>query len=140
MIYRKSDNLVFVRLEKGEPVVETLTALCQQLCLRSGWVQAIGAVDRIELGAWDSTERIYHRQVWEQALEVSSITGNIMLKDGKPFLHLHATIAGHDFVARAGHLFEARVNPTLEVFIGSFDHPLERRFDEATGLYLAWPL
>lgn len=140
MIYRKSDHLVFVRLEKGEYIIETLTSLCEQLSIRSGWIQAIGAVDRIELGSWDAEQRVYHRQVWEQPFEVSPITGNIMLKDGKPFLHLHATIAGHDFQARVGHLFEARVNPTLEVFIGTFAHPLERRYDEATGLFLAWPL
>ncbi|MGC8865214.1 MAG: PPC domain-containing DNA-binding protein [Bacteroidales bacterium] len=140
MIYTKSDHLVFARLEKGEFIVEVLTSLCVELGIQSGWVQGIGAVDRIELGAWDTMRRVYHRQIWEQAFEVSPITGNVMIKEGKPFLHLHATVAGHDFQARAGHLFEARVNPTLEVFIGTFDHPLQRKFDEESGLFLAWPL
>jgi predicted DNA-binding protein with PD1-like motif len=140
MIYRVSDPFVFVRLEKGEPVVATLTDLCSQLGLRSGWVQAIGAVDRIEFGAWDIEARLYYKQMLEGTFEISPITGNIMLKEGKPFLHLHATFAGHDRMARAGHLFEARVNPTLEVFMGILPEPLERRMDEETGLYLAWPL
>ncbi len=140
MIYCVSEPFVFVRLEKGEPIVATLTDLCAQLGIRSGWVQAIGAVDRIEYGAWDIDARVYHKQVLEETLEISPISGNIMLKEGKPFLHLHATFAGHDFMARAGHLFEARVNPTLEVFIGVLPELLERRMDDATGLYLAWPL
>ncbi len=56
-----------------------------------------------------------------------------------PFLHLQSLFAGSDFQARAGHLFEARVNPTLEVFIGISPITLERKFDEETGLFLAWP-
>ncbi|MEJ5303187.1 MAG: DNA-binding protein [Bacteroidales bacterium] len=139
MIFSRSDSVVFARLAKGEPVVETLTDLCYRLEISSGWIQAIGAVDRIEFGAWNPEKRIYHKQVLEDIHEISSLTGNIMLKEGKPFLHLHVTFAGSDFQARAGHLFEARVNPTLEVFIGISPITLERKFDEETGLFLAWP-
>lgn len=139
MIFSRYDSVVCIRLAKGEPVVETLTDLCFRLEISSGWIQAIGAVDRIEVGAWNVEQRNYHKQVLEDFYEISSLTGNIMLKEEKPFLHLHVTFAGPDFQALAGHLFEARVNPTLEVFIGISPITLERRFDEETGLSLACP-
>ncbi len=140
MIYQKNESYVFVRLEKGELVVETLTSLCIQLGISSGWVQAIGAVDRIEYGAWDVNDKVYHRTTLEATLEISPLIGNITLKEGKPFLHLHVTFASHDFLAHAGHLFEARVNPTLEVFIYIMNKPLERFYDGEIGLFLARPV
>jgi predicted DNA-binding protein with PD1-like motif len=45
------------------------------------------------------------------------------LKDGKPFLHLHAFFARRDFSILGGHLREARVHPTLEVWLQAEDLP-----------------
>ena len=70
------------------------------------------------------------------ALEVLTLSGNCSNKEGEPFLHLHVILGRRDFSLLGGHLKEARVHPTLEVWLRTETTPAHRRQDEGTGLYL----
>ncbi|MCA1647396.1 MAG: hypothetical protein LC797_18705 [Chloroflexi bacterium] len=62
--------------------------------------------------------------------------GNSALKAGKPFLHLHGVFGRNDFSAVAGHIKEARVHPTLEVWLRSEEVAVRRSHDATSGLDL----
>jgi predicted DNA-binding protein with PD1-like motif len=67
---------------------------------------------------------------------VVSFQGNAALKDGAPFLHIHGVFGRQDFSVYGGHVKEARVRPTLEVWLRTENVPVRRTRDEATGLDL----
>jgi len=49
---------------------------------------------------------------------------------GKPVVHAHINLAAQDGTLKGGHLFEAIVWPTLEVFVTVEAFPLNKRLDE----------
>ena len=99
-------------------------------------ISAIGAVRWIQLGYWNASARVYEYREVEEQLEVLGLSGNCSNKEGEPFLHLHVILGRRDFSLLGGHLKEARVHPTLEVWVRAEAATAQRRQDEATGLYL----
>jgi len=70
--------------------------------------------------------------------EILHCTGNISLKEGKPFPHCHVTLGARDGSAYGGHLMAARVF-AAEVYIKKFDKVVERKIDKSTTLALLEP-
>ena len=59
-----------------------------------------------------------------------------MLKDGAPFVHLHAIFTDTENSAFGGHIEEMRVGVTLEIILTPLQSELSREHDEAIGLFL----
>jgi predicted DNA-binding protein with PD1-like motif len=72
----------------------------------------------------------------DQQVEVVSLLGNVARKDGKPKLHLHGAFGDRNAKTYSGHVVEAFVNPTLEVFLTDLGRELRRERDARTGLDL----
>lgn len=132
----KIEDAYLVILKKGEEVIKTLTDFCVENKINSGFVSGIGAVEDIKIGYFDEKKKEYIYLDIEESCEVLSMTGDISLKDEKPFLHLHIVLGKKDFNAIGGHLFKAVVSATLEVFILTYKKEFIRKFDDETGLYL----
>jgi predicted DNA-binding protein with PD1-like motif len=99
-------------------------------------VRATGAVQWVHLGYSNAESRAYEDQAIEVQLEVVSFQGNSSLKNRQPFLHIHGVFGRRDFSVFGGHVKEARVHPTLEVWLRTEAIPVVRGRDEATGLDL----
>src|SRR5439155_14298527 len=136
MQFQKFGERYIVRLESDEPVVDTLQAFLKAEGVESANISAIGAVKWVQLGYWNASTRAYEYREVEEQLEVLSLSGNCSKKEGEPFLHLHVILGRRDFSLLGGHLKEARVHPTLEVWLRTETTPAHRRQDEGTGLYL----
>ena len=54
----------------------------------------------------------------------------------KPYIHLHAALAGQDHVIHGGHVLEMRVGATCEMFVTVLDGEVERQKDEALRINL----
>jgi predicted DNA-binding protein with PD1-like motif len=67
-------------------------------------------------------------------MEVISLMGNVALLDGKPFIHAHVCLGDREYRTHAGHLGEATVSPTLELFLTRVGGELTRRHVDASGL------
>ncbi len=125
--------------DKGQEVMGGLLAFAKKERLTGGSLSAIGAVSDAVLAFFDRKAREYkHIPVPGQA-EVASLTGNVALVDGEPFLHVHAVLGLPDGSARAGHVLEAHVWPTLEVVLTAWSKRVRRDRDEETGLELLDP-
>lgn len=127
-----------LKFEKGEAVVAGLLAFVRDQDLRGGWISGLGGLDWAELGFYDLQTQEYTWTKLEEALELTNLTGNIAWQDNEPALHLHATVSDAAMHARGGHLKEAEVAGTVEVFIHMWDKPqgFTRELDEQTGLNL----
>lgn len=73
---------------------------------------------------------------YPELYEVLGLTGNIMLKEGKPFVHLHGMFSNTDNSAFGGHVVEMEVGVTLEVALTVLPTSFRRCWDEETGLHL----
>lgn len=127
-----------LKLEKGEEVISSIASFCDKRGIHGAIFTAIGAVDNFQVGYYDSGRREYFFRHESDEYEVASMNGNVALVDGKPFVHAHAVLAKCDATGAVlgGHVQEARVAITLEVFLTSLPTPLVREMDESIGLKL----
>lgn len=127
-------------LERGDEVVATILGFCRSKGIRGAWVQAIGAVEGVEIGAYDRERQAYVKARPEGVWELLALSGNVAVDEtGAPVLHAHVVLGDEAGQARGGHLFEARCAVTVEVVLTVFREPVHRRLVPAVGLKL-WDL
>ncbi|MCX8026844.1 MAG: DNA-binding protein [Thermodesulfovibrionales bacterium] len=125
------------RLNKGDDIIEGLTRIITQNHIVAGVISAIGAVSKARIGYFDQEKKTYEEKEFEEPMEVLSLTGNISLKDGLPFAHLHIVLSKRDYSVIGGHLYNGTIVYALEYqivpFYGGY---FKRQLDDETGLYL----
>ena len=136
MRFQRFGDRYIVRLESGESTIDGLTEFLRSERVDFANLSAAGALSWVRLGYWNARTRAYEYREFDEQLEVVSFQGNSALKHGAPFLHLHGVFGRRDFSVVAGHIKEARVHPTLEVWLRTEDVPVRRAPDPATGLDL----
>jgi predicted DNA-binding protein with PD1-like motif len=122
--------------EPGEEPIAFLTAFCDERRISGGHLSGIGGFSEVTLAYFNLHTKEYEPIPIREQVEVMSLLGNIARFEGKPKLHLHAIIGKRDGSAHGGHLLNARVQPTLEVFLEESPEELRREKDAATGLPL----
>lgn len=123
-----------VRLQRGEEVLACLRELCEKESISLGTVSAIGAVNHVVVGVYRVDEQKYVANTFDGVMELTSLMGNITEKDGEPYLHLHATFGDLTGKVIGGHLNEAVVSATCELFVRKVEGHVGRRLDPETGL------
>ena len=136
MRFAKSGVQYVITIARGENVIESLTRFAAAEGVLNAHFTAIGAVEFVSCGYYALDEKKYHFRQYNELLEVASATGNIMLKDGAPFVHLHAIFTDTENSAFGGHIEEMRVGVTLEIILTPLQSELSREHDEAIGLFL----
>ena len=133
-------DIFLVRLEAGEEVVESLRQFAGVQRIGFAALQAIGTFERVTLGYYDGKAKAYRNEEWEEPVEVLTMSGNITKgEDGDPMVHAHVIVGRSDYTTLGGHVVEATVGPTLEVFIETAPTTIRRSHDPGTGLEL-WDL
>ena len=121
MEYKRHENFLFLRLEKGEELFTTLAALCKKEQIRAGAVSGIGATDDVTVGLFDTTKNEYCSATYNGDMEITSISGNISEKDGESYFHLHITVADESNRVVGGHLSRCVISVTAEITIICFN-------------------
>ncbi len=129
MQVRKSQNAWVVVLSRGEKVKDSLDAWAKGAGVFGGAVTAIGAVENPTLAYYDLEKKEYLKRTFSGDYELVGLSGNF----SETGLHAHAVISGPDFAAYGGHLVEATVSITCEVFVVPTD-AIGRRMDPKSGL------
>jgi predicted DNA-binding protein with PD1-like motif len=134
---KRMNNTCIVKLEKGEEILKTLTAFCEQNTIRAGVISGIGGVDTITVKYYDLNQGKYVSKTFEgKNYELLTVQGNISVVDNKPFLHVHVTFGDSDYNVWGGHLESARISITGEIVIEVLDTTLNRAFDSEFQLNL----
>ena len=136
MIYKLYGDTYAVRLERGEEVVASIAELCEKEGIRAGTVQGLGAADDATVGLYSIAEKKYYPTELKGDMEITALIGNVSTKDGELYLHIHATLGDDKGLAHGGHLNEAVVSATCELFIRKLDMVIERKADPKTGINL----
>lgn len=136
MQVRKSATGYILRLDRGEEVMARLADFVREHEIPSGELRGIGAVCDTELGFFDLPSKTYQRTTFPPSMELVQLLGNISWTDDGPVVHAHAVLAGPDLVARGGHLFQATVSVTAEIYVTPGDQTVVRRPDPEVDLML----
>lgn len=139
MFYHKTNiKKVYIgRFNKGDDIIEALENFMAQNKIKKGIINIIGAVQRATIGYYDQKKRKYVKKKINLPMEILNISGNVSVKENKPFVHLHAVFSKKNGTTLGGHL----LSPTI-VFGGEFiighlkGKELIRQYDELTGLFL----
>jgi predicted DNA-binding protein with PD1-like motif len=131
-----NDRTFIVVFETGDEVIGGLTDFARQNNIQTAFLFGIGAFQRATLGFFNLETKEYQHITINEQMEVMSVTGNITLYEGGPKIHSHAVVGKRDGSAHGGHLIEAIVRPTLEVFLTVSPATIKRKMDKAAGLPL----
>lgn len=127
-------------LAKGDEVMSGLTDFARQNKVTSASFTAIGAFSHATVAWFDDGRKEFKLIPIEQQVELVSMIGDIALVNDQPAVHTHVAVASSDGTVRGGHVINAFVFPTLELFMTVYPTPLHKESDKATGLKLIDPL
>jgi len=136
MKHKLDNDKLFLRLEKGENILDYLYKIIKMYDIKSGWISGIGAIENVQIGTYDLSNKKYNKIDMAGVYELTSLSGNISIKEGEPFLHIHINISDHDGRAYGGHLFSAEINATGEFMIQILNIEISRGYDDDIGLHL----
>jgi predicted DNA-binding protein with PD1-like motif len=95
----------FVSLERGEDLLHGLNQAVQELGLQAATLQVIGGLEEAKVGYFDREAKQY-REIATDHVEIASGLGNVSLRDGEPFIHLHLALSGASGTTVGGHALE----------------------------------
>lgn len=136
MEYRAFGNHYVVRIDKGEEVLACLADLCRKEEIRLGSATGLGATDRVTLGLYDTVRKVYEKKELTGPMEISSMVGNISVKDGEPYLHFHINVCDEAYHIFGGHLNECWISATGEIAVTKIEGSVDREMSEEIGLNL----
>jgi uncharacterized protein len=116
-----------------------LTDFARQNKVASASFTAIGAFSHATVAWFDDGRKEFRLIPIKQQSELTSMIGNITLSGEQAVAHAHVSVASSDGTVRGGHLIDAYVFPTLEVFMTVYPTALHKQLDDATGLKLIDP-
>lgn len=123
-------------LKRGEPVTDSITRCASAAKIKAASINGIGSVEKPTIAFYNLDRKRYQYKNLLGNYELTSLNGNITLFDGKPFSHLHATLADEQYNVIGGHFNEAFVLGTVEITITPLKSPIVRTLDQNTGLNL----
>lgn len=114
------EEVLWVRLDKGDDVLNSLVALFKEKGIHDGAVMnAVGNLDACKFHGVNGT-----MTTLTEPLEILNLAG--MVADGKP--HLHVIVSNKARGALGGHLEEGcRVGAQIEVMVARFKGPAMTR-------------
>jgi predicted DNA-binding protein with PD1-like motif len=138
-ISEKLINVHFIKMEKGEDILETIVNYCKEVDLKSGVVYGLGAVEKASLGFYELNSKTYLTNDYNFNAEILNCTGNIAKnkETGEYIVHIHMTIGDAEGKTFGGHLLPGNpISVTGEFTIFEIDTILEREVDDEFKLLL----
>lgn len=133
----KSGRIFIGRLPHGKDLIPAIEATANEFSIQMAVFTVIGAVSSVTFGAYDQNQQVYVTLKEEKPLEIVTCTGNVSLKEGKPFVHAHIMLADEQGKTLGGHLFSETIIYAGELYLRELiGNPLDRTYDPTTGLML----
>ena len=136
MLESKLGKIIFARLSTGEDLLETINQVAQKNNVTAGFCILIGTLKHANLGFHHQGK--YETIQIDTPLEIVSCTGNVSLKENKPFAHAHIVVSNEKGKTLGGHVMPGCIiGVTGElVLVEAADVRLHRKLDKKTQLYL----
>ncbi len=136
MEYKRYGSKILVRLDPGEEILAEVSKVCKAENVRLANVSGIGAVNKATVGLFKPDSKEYFSTTLDKPFEITNLTGNVSEMNNALYLHLHITLADIEHNAFGGHLNEAIISATAEIWIDIVDGKIDREFSDTIGLNL----
>jgi len=133
---KKIGKTYFIKLERGEKIIDSIKDFCAKNKIRLGYFSGIGALDKVELAHYTVENKKYTSKIFKEPLEITNLIGNITTMDDEVYLHCHITLGNEKMKSIAGHLVEGKISATCEIVLVSLDDKISRKHDDFIGLNL----
>ena len=136
MDYKRFNNAIVLRVDRGEEILEQLKAVCLKENVKLASVSGIGAINDLTSGVWDVERKEYFSNHFTGVYEVANLVGTITTMNGEYYAHIHIS-AGDSQGHRVGApLNRAGASATSEIGPHCIDGTAERKPDPGVGLNL----
>ncbi len=136
MHYKRFNNTIILRLEIGEDIVTSIVNLAKKENITLATVTGIGAVNDLTIGVFKPNEKKYYSNHFTGDFEVLALNGNITSMNNEVYQHLHITVGDDEGKAFGGHLNEAIISVTGEIFITIIEGKVDRFLDHSININL----
>ena len=136
MKYRLDKSRVFMTFTKGDSINKTFETFAEVKGVGCAWLNGIGAIENPEIGYYSLKDKTYHRKLFKGEYELTSLIGNITMKEGKPFSHTHITFSDTEYRVFGGHLFDADITAAGEFIMQFGSENITREMNPGIGLPL----
>jgi uncharacterized protein len=134
MKVRRTEAGFLVVLDVGDEVMDSLKKLAGAERIGMASFTGIGAVRDVVLGYLDLDQKEYlKREFGSDSMELVTMSGNLALLNGEPVVHCHAVVGDREMRVFGGHLFEAHVSVTAEIFLRVYEGEITRERDPNSG-------
>jgi predicted DNA-binding protein with PD1-like motif len=118
-------------------MLRELNKIAAKKGIKAGTVQVMGSLKRARLSFYDQKIRAYRELDFDAPHEIVACSGNISLRDEKPFVHLHLAVSSSAGIVVGGHCLQGCGVYAVEFTIIPFNgEPPRRVVDNDTGLLL----
>lgn len=132
----KRGRSLLVGLDHGSDLVDQISKLAVDEGIHTGTFSVLGALTKAVIAIYNQKSHEYSELLVEENSELVSCTGNISIRDGKPFVHAHVVLADSNGKTIGGHLLHGKIFAAELFLIELLGEPMVRENDPATGLYL----
>lgn len=136
MDYRKFENKIIARIDKGEEILEKIKEIALKENIKLASVSALGATNDFTVGVFKVDEKKYYSNNFVGNFEIVSLTGTINTMNGEFYTHIHMSAGNDKGEVFGGHLNRAIVSATCEMVIDIVNGSVDRKLDEDVGLNL----
>ena len=136
MEYRKFNNTIVARIDKGEEILEKIKDIALNENIKLANINALGATNDFTVGVFKVDEKKYYSNNFKGNFEIVSLTGTINTMHDEFYTHIHMSAGNDSGEVFGGHLNRAVVSATCEMVINIIDGNVDRYFDEEVGLNL----
>ena len=136
MKFQMDKSRAYMTLAKGDNINKTFESFAEVKGVGCAWLNGIGALENPEIGYYSLEDKSYYRKTFKGEYELTSLIGNITLKEGKPFSHTHITFSDTEFRVFGGHLFNANITAAGEFIMQFGSDEINREMNAEIGLPL----
>ncbi len=136
MEYRRFDNTIIVRIDRGEEILEKIKEVASKENIKLANINALGATNDFTVGVFNVDEKKYYSNSFKGNYEIVSLTGTINTMNDEFYSHIHMSAGNDKGEVFGGHLNRAVVSATCEMIINIINGKVDRYFDEDVGLNL----
>ena len=138
MDYRKYGEAVYIRLDRGDELIDCVLAVCKAEGIASATFGGIGGCSEARIQTFIPETNTFETQTLRGMLELVSLTGNVVTDDkGELFHHTHAVFSfknGEQHRIAAGHIKSITVLYTVEIELRPVvGGNIGRKYDPETG-------
>jgi uncharacterized protein len=124
-VLHREKGLTMLRFDMEDDLVPALSEWCTLNSVRAAAVvSGIGMLRDMTIGRYDGKQ--YSTLHLDASSEILSLQGDISIKEGEPFVHLHVSLADEEFRAVGGHLFGGTVSMTIEMLLIEMENEFVR--------------